>query len=123
RAKPLWDSRPMMEIIADSKHSDQAFSVFLRHFSPQQSRLFTGGSPTEFVKELHRRWFERHPNAAASPSGASSDSERPGEMARGSIFISYASEDRTAAFQLAEQLTAAGLEAWVDRRLNPGDED
>jgi hypothetical protein len=123
RAKPLWDSRPMMEVIADKRsvHSESDFAVFLRRFSPQQSRLFTGGSAVDFVRELHRRWFERHPVSAPSknPLGAT---EKPDQMAPGSIFLSYASEDRQEVFQLADTLTAAGLEVWVDRRINPGDD-
>ena len=126
RAKPMWDSRPMMEVIADSRCSHNEFAFFLRHFSPQQSRLFAGGSPLDFVHELHQRWFERHPAAAPAVSTAASSSsgldDKPVQMAPGSIFISYASEDRDAAFRLADQFGAAGLEVWVDRRINPGDD-
>jgi hypothetical protein len=122
RAKPLWDSRPMMEVIADSSRTQPELALFLHHFSPQQSRLFTGGSPADFVRELHRRWFEYHPRAGASAAALPSDAERPAEMARGSIFVSYASEDREAAFGLADAMTGAGLEVWVDRRLHPGDD-
>jgi hypothetical protein len=43
-------------------------------------------------------------------------------MSSGSIFISYAHEDEKAAFRLADDLTTAGLEVWIDRRLNPGDD-
>jgi hypothetical protein len=43
-------------------------------------------------------------------------------MSSGSIFISYAHEDEKSAFALADALTAAGLEIWIDRRLNPGDD-
>jgi hypothetical protein len=43
-------------------------------------------------------------------------------MKRGSVFISYANEDRAAAFCLADKLTLSGLEVWIDRRLNPGDD-
>jgi len=122
RAKPLWDSRPMMEVIADGGRTQKDFAVFMHHFSPHQSRLFTGGSPVEFVRELHRRWFERHPRDAPSSSRVTPGGEELADMAGGSIFISYASEDRTAAFRLADALTSAGLEVWVDRRLNPGDD-
>jgi hypothetical protein len=124
RAKPLWDSRPMMEVIADSRcaSTEQTpFALFLRHFSPQQSRLFAGVSPVDFVRELHQRWFERHPESA-SAAAPEAVSEKPAQMAPGSIFVSYASEDRQEAFSLADRLSAAGLEAWVDRRINPGDD-
>jgi len=121
RAKPLWDSRDFMEVIADTGRSD--LSVFLHHFSPEQSRLFTEGSAADFVRELHRRWMERNSTAEEpSPGGVGLGTEKPANMTPGSIFISYASEDRAEAFQLADALTAAGLEVWIDRRLRPGDD-
>jgi len=122
RAKPLWDSRPMMEVIADGATAQREFALFLHHFSPQQSRLFTAGSPVDFVQELHRRWFERHPAEQAGSIAAPADEHKPEQMTPGSVFISYASEDRSAAFRLADVLSGAGLEVWVDRRLNPGDD-
>lgn len=123
RAKPLWDSRPLMEIIADGGSTQNDLAFFLRHFSPLQSRLYSGGSPIDFVRELHRRWFERHP--AIDPKGSSlpaAASEKPIEMAPGSIFLSYAHEDREATLRLADTLTRAGLEVWMDSRLHPGDD-
>jgi hypothetical protein len=121
RAKPLWDSRMIMEIIADDAASGQEFSSFLQHFSPKKSHLFTETSPLDFVREMNRRWFERHPRHQA-PAAEPAASRKPDDMAGGSVFISYASEDRAAAFRLADQLIAAGVEVWVDRRLDPGDE-
>jgi hypothetical protein len=125
RGKPLWDSRPMMEFIADSGQTQPEFALFLRHFSPLQSHLFTGGSAVDFVRELHRRWFERHPpECLPGPADVAPGPipERPADMAGGSIFLSYAREDRKAAFRLADLLTRSGLEVWVDRRLDPGDD-
>lgn len=41
---------------------------------------------------------------------------------RPSVFISYASEDRKAADEIASRLNGAGFSAWLDRRrLRPGD--
>lgn len=122
RSKPLWDSRSIMEVIAESDHPQKDFAFFLHHFSPQQSRVFTEGSPAEFVRELHRRWFERNPATKVSGGTPTLDSERPANMTPGSIFVSYASEDRDAAFRIADELSSAGLEVWVDRRLKPGDD-
>jgi len=122
RSKPLWDSRSFMEVIADQGHPQQDFALFLHHFSPQQSRMFTEGTPVEFVRELHRRWCERNPATNATGSSMGGGVETMAKMATGSIFISYASENREAAFRLADELTAAGLEAWIDRRINPGDD-
>ena len=123
RAKPLWDSRPMMEVIADEQQGQEGFVGFLRHFSPQQSRLLATGSAADVVRELHRRWFERHPaGPAAAPSRQAASGEKPATMSPGSVFISYASEDRPSAFRLADVLTEKGLEVWVDRRLTPGND-
>jgi hypothetical protein len=120
RANPLWDSRATTEVIAERTSTQGDLSLFLKHFSPRQSRLYTGGSPVDFVRELHRRWFEKHPTSekAKDPEGGIA----PAEMARGSVFISYGSEDRAAAFRMADDLTSKNVEVWVDRRLNPGND-
>jgi hypothetical protein len=122
RARPLWDSRTITEVIADGRCMQPEFAQFLSRFSPQQTRIFTEGSPVDFVVELHRRWFERHPKTAPTVRQAGSSTEKPTNMTSGSIFISYAHEDEKAAFRIADELTASGLEVWIDRRLNPGDD-
>lgn len=123
RAKPLWDSRPIMEVIADGGSEQADFAGFVRHFSPQKSRLFTAGSPVELVRELHRRWFERHPVTSGPSAGyQAAAAERPEPWEPGAIFVSYASEDRSPALKLADSLAAAGLDVWIDRRLMPGDD-
>ena len=60
---------------------------------------------------MNRRWFERHPRHQ-TPVADASASKKPDEMAGGSVFVSYASEDRAAAFRLADQLIAAGVEVY-----------
>jgi hypothetical protein len=122
RNKPLWDSRNFMEFIADSRCMQPAFAQFLERFSPLRSYLYTAGSPTDFVRELHKRYFERHRVAGASTGSTNINVEKPTVMAPGSIFVSYASEDSKAAFRIADELNNAGLEVWIDRRLKPGDD-
>jgi hypothetical protein len=122
RAKPLWDSRNFMEFIADRRCCQPGFAQFLERFSPLRSHLYTGGSPADFVRELHQKWFERHPTADPSVGNVNRNAEKPSVMAPGSIFVSYASEDRKAAFRIADELANAGLEVWIDRRLKPGDD-
>jgi len=121
RSKPLWDSRNFMEFIADSRSLQPGFSQFIERFSPTRSHIYAQGSPVALVRELHRRWFERHPASAAPAPKPIDAGEKPPLMPPGSIFVSYASEDRKAAFQIADELANAGLEVWVDRRLRPGD--
>lgn len=122
RAKPLWDSRTMTEVFADGRATQKDFAQFLHHFSPSQSQVFEDGTPVDFVRELHRQWFERHPAEGGAAEPVGQVSEQPAAMPSGSVFISYASEDRVAAFNLADVLKSSGLEVWVDRRLNPGDD-
>ncbi len=121
RDRPLWDSRMITEVIAVGRMQPE-FAKFLQRFSPQQTHIFTDGSPVDFVRELNRRWFERHPKTIPAARKAVSSTDKPASMTSGSIFISYAHEDHDAAFRLADGLAAAGLEVWIDRRLNPGDD-
>jgi len=72
--------------------------------------------PVAFVRELRRRWqekftFSRHDLIESLPS----------DMPRGYVFISYASEDKEAAFTLALGLQNAGIPVWLDKqRLEAG---
>ena len=116
RKDPLWRDRDFSETFADEGALNEGFSKFLRYFSTQNSMVYPGGSPVEFVTELHRRWLEKN---AKQPAAAAAGEISP--WVPGSIFISHASEDHEAAFRLADELSKAGLEVWVDRRLNPGD--
>ncbi len=116
RKDPLWDYRDFMEVFADPRALREDFSRFLHYFSTSRSTIYPGGSSTDFVREMHRRWFAKAgPETAAVPAGEITP------WIPGSVFISYASEDHDAACHLAAELTKAGLEVWVDRRLNPGD--
>lgn len=117
RNRPLWEGRRITEIFADVRSTQPDFAEFLTHFSSQQSHVFDTGSPVEFVHELNRRWFEKHPKSATVQA-----QDAPSDWIRGCVFISYASEDRAAAFRLANELVKAGLEVWIDRRLSPGDD-
>lgn len=117
RNKPLWEDRQTTEVFADIRSLQKDFSDFLAFFSSEQSHIYTDGSPVDFVRELHRRWFEKHPKG--KPAQAP---DAPSDWIPGSVFISYANEDRASAFCLADELTKAGLEVWVDRRLTAGDD-
>lgn len=129
RPGPLWNDRETDEIVADCSHD--GLTTFLHRFSPEHSLTYRS-STLNFVRELERRWFERHPepgrlapDADSDPSpGLHSDpdtEEVPAIMEGGAVFVSYAREDRAAAFRLAERLSEAGVDVWVDRRLAPGD--
>lgn len=116
RANPLWCQRDNIEYVIGGSNHNTEFGDFMRHFS--QWTIIVDSTPTEFVRELHRRWLARHPGGVgAAPAG---DTSQP-PMAPGSIFVSYASEDRNAAIRLADDLSSAGLEVWIDREITPGD--
>ncbi|HTB62631.1 MAG TPA: toll/interleukin-1 receptor domain-containing protein [Opitutales bacterium] len=118
REGPLWNERPMTEVIVDGGRSPPDFVRFLRKFSPENTVVMTDISPVDFVRELHRRWMEKYGSTELPPPPGS----EPADMASGSIFISYAREDRDAAMRLVKELTAKNLEVWVDQlNLNPGD--
>jgi hypothetical protein len=120
RSKPLWDSRPVMEFIADSSAAGNGeLGLFLNRFSPWRSHLYAGTSSVEFVRELNRRWRERS-SGKESPAAADVAESAP-EIARGVVFISYAKEDQVAAFRLADSFVNGGLDVWVDRSLKTGD--
>src|SRR5262249_31043657 len=107
RKNPLWDSRTTTEVFVDPRSLREDFPRFLRYFSTQRSTIYPNGSPADFVRELHRRWFEKHPKGGdASPAVPSS--LELSTWSPGSIFISHASEDHQAAFRLADELSKAG---------------
>jgi len=107
KGKRLWQTYDLPEVIAN-QHGDPSFEVFLKRFGVD-THLFKGGA-AQFVAELAERWKARHPGVAA-------DGAPPG-----SVFVSYASEDRSAVEVFCEELTREGIPFWFDRReLRPGD--
>lgn len=91
--------------------SDPSLVMFLKHFS-RATRIYRGGSADEFVAELHQRWTERHPKAAGEPAAESPVHD---EIEPGAVFLSYASEDATAAEQIKTALEEAGVDVFFDR--------
>ncbi len=87
--------------------------TFLSSFSRETQVL--AEDPVAFVAELSRRWQERH-GEHSSVSAAPEPTKMADTMPPGSLFISYASEDRPAALRLATDLQAAGLPVWLDRQ-------
>ncbi len=97
-------------IDGDAK-SDSPLVAFLTSFSRETQVLAL--DPLDFVAELAQRWQQRQGgDAAKTPEPG----PMPETMPPGSLFISYASEDRPAALRLAAELEAAGLPVWLDRQ-------
>jgi hypothetical protein len=122
----LWLARGRTDIVADARmRDDPGFVAFLKGFSTR-TKVFQGGGAVEFVAELSRRWTERHPESdstAPDPAPAARALGDPLEMVAGSVFLSYASEDRPVVDALRQDLEAAGVDVWFDRQaLEAGDD-
>ncbi len=109
----LSSERGFFEYLVDAEaQSTTSLVTFLTGFSKETQVL--AADPASFVAELARRWQERRGGQTAVP--APEPGPMPDMMPPGSVFISYASEDRPAALRLASELQGAGLPVWLDRQ-------
>ena len=100
----------------DGGNTDPNLVLFLRHFS-RGTKVYTAGNAIEFVNELHQRWSERHKTTARPAVASASDGTDTG-----AVFLSYASEDRSAAETIKKALEQAGMDVFFDRDdLEAGD--
>ena len=115
-------------VIADERSRlDQELMLFL---SRCNTHIYSDGGGIEFVRELSQRWSDHAPKSAPAdaptPSAAPDGPAEAGNVdafAKGSIFISYASEDRAAAAKISAALEASGIDVWFDRnQLETGDD-
>lgn len=119
RPDPLWQPRSCTEFIVEAGTLDKTFLDFLHSF-PGVPQLYDGSALT-FARELSERWRGNHPSLPPPASRPLAGAPAPAE--RGSIFISYASQDRAAALTLANQLKDQGLEVWIDdQEIRSGDD-
>ena len=126
RKDDLFASRPVREFLVDAgTPGDPGMVTFFESYS-QKTRILPS-TAEHFVAELARRWAV---HAGTTPVGApgatgAADNVPPDalpEMRPGSVFLSYASEDRAAVDRVAARLESLGLDVWLDRRqLEPGD--
>lgn len=103
----IWDAS---SLLADSHtRNDTQLDRFL---SRCRGNIYYEGGAIEFVDELCKRLE----NTPAVPS------EREGDtFEKGSIFISYASEDKEAALKVKRRLESFSLPVWLDKfRLESG---
>ncbi|HKH44292.1 MAG TPA: toll/interleukin-1 receptor domain-containing protein [Thermoanaerobaculia bacterium] len=125
RRERLWLVRGRTDIVADARmRDDPALVAFLKHFS-SRTRIYSQGA-VEFVAELHRYWTERHPPQEAAPEKPAVPARGPNEspgMVPGSVFLSYASEDRAVVEALKVELESAGVDVWFDRDALEGGDD
>ena len=108
----LSAERGFSEYLVDANAGEgNPLVVFLSSFSRETQVL--AQEPVAFVAEFVRRWQARQGDTVskAPEAGPMADVMPPG-----SLFISYASEDRAAALRLAADLQGAGLPVWLDRQ-------
>jgi hypothetical protein len=95
--------------------ADQAFTTdknlldFFKTFSRGITVFPTG--PVEFISELHQRWTALHPDAVDWGMLHGGDAQKKGPF----VFISYASEDLTAAASINTALNHAGMDTFFDK--------
>ena len=105
-------------VVDSGAREDRALIGFLRAFKTR-TEVFEHEGPIEFVDELHARWMAR---TAREPAAAAVVPQQA-PAAPGSIFLSYASEDRAVVEQIAAALADAKLDVWLDRdQLMAGDD-
>ena len=115
----VWMTATRSRFVADERvRNDSSLLAFLRQ-SPYV-KVYTEGSPAQFVTELHRRWSER---AAQLERERKTEERTPFQIEPGSVFVSYASDDRPFAKAVAGALAAEGLDVWFDQQeLASGDD-
>ncbi len=131
---PDWLGRPLLRLFNDDRlaakskqeffsdsGSDPSLSSFVSRFSP--NTMVFEGSPTAFIEELVKRWGavaprQNSPEPGLTPPAQATRSAGP------SAFISYASENREAARNLADMLMKVGFsDVWLDqKKLFAGDD-
>lgn len=110
------------DYVVDAEVSNDGNQVlFLKNFS-KATKIYRSGGVLEFVRELHGRWRERHPEnteVVAAPL----DSSLAPQLRPGAVFLSYASGDAEAAEKLKIGLEGAGVDVFFDReQLEPGND-
>ena len=112
KGRKLSQYQEFTEVVADSRtRGEPGLVTFLANFS-SHTRIFPEGGAVEFVAELHRRWRERHPTAAAATQVPFVPPPR--EMQKDAIFLSYARENLEAVKRVKSALDKAGLPVWFD---------
>ena len=100
--------------LADNFHADHPLVFYFDKVigSPRVLPI----DPCTFVSELRQRWQSKY-----TLTSHDLIESLPTDMPRGYVFVSYASEDKEAAFTLALGLHNAGIPVWLDkRRLETG---
>lgn len=122
KGKYLFSDMGMRGVVADQVVlEDNNLNEFLGR---RKTLLYDQGSAVEFVSELHRRWCEKFGSAAGGEDDPDAPAhDTPDPFPPEAVFLSYASEDRAAAFKIKQALERVGVDVWFDRqRLDAGDD-
>jgi hypothetical protein len=120
KTESLFFGKQQQGVVADERtRRDKDLSQFL---SRCQTRLYPEGGAREFVAELAAHWQEHIAKSPAIHEQPHVREDSDGIFLEGSFFISYASEDRSAATRIKAHLESAGIDVWLDaQELEPGD--
>ena len=110
-------------IVDDEFRRSSTMTAFFQGFC-WETNILAENTPVEFVRLLHKKWFERHPQTSPAPSMPGGVLEESAKPASHTIFISYANEDFEAADRIRETLNGLGLNVWMDKKggLDAGDQ-
>ena len=109
-------------VVADATSSgDRDLVMFLQR---RKATIYSDGDAVSFVAELFRRWTDRFGDLGApEPARGAAPDLQLSELADDTVFLSYASEDRTVALSIKESFDREGIDTWFDQRaLEGGDE-
>lgn len=122
KTRQLSQSRNEWEYwVAPENVADRSFVLFLNQFSRVTRTIDC--PPADFVQELAREWLTRRTSAPGPQSAPPDGLSEIGNRDESAVFISYASEDRSAAENIAAALRNSGIVVWMDRaKLGGGDD-
>jgi hypothetical protein len=115
KSETLFDPKARKGVIADNKSAEDEHLAFF--LSRCNSNLYSSGNAIEFIKELSKRWNEREKTEIIE-----SNEQHTEQFIEGSVFLSYAGEDKDLARQIHDALEKAGIDVWFDEKnLESGD--
>ena len=105
RRQRLSETRGPTDYVADGRtNGNDNLVLFLKNFTAC-TNVYENGRAADFIDELHLRWTARHANGAIGPGY--------GEL--GAVFLSYATEDTSAASKIKNGLEAEGVDVFFDK--------
>lgn len=112
---------------------DEKLRTYLQEFSadhkshPSTDDKILPMPATDFVLELARRWHATHPQPSSAAAEFAKGTETAASISttlpeHGAVFISFSSKNRALVTHMAQQLSASGVEVWLDSKdLQVGD--